>query len=134
MPRAEANRFGGFGVLGAVGNVCGEIRDALVGAPLADQRSLDVALAELDGTPDKSRLGANAILGVSLAAARARAQAGGIPLYRALNANAHVLPVPLVNLINGGKHASNGTVGLVRTWLVSVEATFTQLLYEPGDG
>jgi enolase len=105
--RDGGRRFGGFGVLTAVGNVTGEIRDALVGAPLPDQRSLDVALIDLDATPDKSRLGANAILGVSLAAARARAQAGGIPLYRALNANAHVLPVPLVNLINGGKHASN---------------------------
>ena len=69
--------------------------------------ALDVALVDLDGTPDKSRLGANAILGVSLAAARARAAAAGMPLYRALNANAHLLPVPLVNLINGGKHASN---------------------------
>ena len=79
----------------------------LVASVLPEQRALDVSLIELDATADKSRLGANAILGVSLAAARARAQAAGIPLYRALNANAHVLPVPLVNLINGGKHASN---------------------------
>ena len=105
--RDGGDRFGGFGVLTAVGNVTGEIRDTLVGEALPDQRSLDVALVDLDGTPDKSRLGANALLGVSLAAARARAQSGGVPLYRALNANAHVLPVPLVNLINGGKHASN---------------------------
>jgi enolase len=105
--RDGGERFGGFGVQTAVGNVAGEIRDALVGSALPEQRSLDVALCDLDGTPDKSRLGANAILGVSLAAARARAQAAGIPLYRALNANAHILPVPLVNLINGGKHASN---------------------------
>jgi enolase len=105
--RDGGDRFGGFGVRTAVGNVTGEIRDALVGSALPEQRSLDVALIDLDGTSDKSRLGANAILGVSLAAARARAQAAGIPLYRALNANAHVLPVPLVNLINGGKHASN---------------------------
>ncbi len=105
--RDGGDRFGGFGVLNAVGNVTSEIRDALVGSPLAEQRSLDNALIELDGTSDKSRLGANALLGVSLAAARARAQAAGIPLYRALNANAHILPVPLVNLINGGKHASN---------------------------
>jgi enolase len=105
--RDGGDRFGGFGVLTAVGNVAGEIRDILIGSALPDQRSLDVALIDLDGTPDKSRLGANALLGVSLAAARARAQAGGVPLYRALNANAHVLPVPLVNLINGGKHASN---------------------------
>jgi enolase len=105
--RDGGDRFGGFGVREAVANVTGEIAAALVGSPLADQRTLDRALIDLDGTPDKSRLGANAILGVSLAAARARAAASGTPLYRALNANAHVLPVPLVNLINGGKHASN---------------------------
>jgi enolase len=105
--RDGGDRFGGFGVLGAVGNVAGEIRGTLVGSPLPEQRSLDNSLIELDGTEDKSRLGANAILGVSLAAARARARAGRVPLYRALNANAHVVPVPLVNLINGGKHASN---------------------------
>ncbi len=105
--RDGGDRFGGFGVRGAVGSVTGEIAELLVGGALPDQRALDVALIDLDGTPDKSRLGANAILGVSLAAARARAAASGMPLYRALNANAHLLPVPLVNLINGGKHASN---------------------------
>jgi enolase len=105
--RDGGDRFGGFGVRDAVDNVTGEIAEALVGSALPDQRTLDQALINLDGTPDKSRLGANAILGVSLAAARARAAASGTPLYRALNANAHVLPVPLVNLINGGKHASN---------------------------
>jgi enolase len=105
--RDGGTRFGGFGVREAVANVAGEISESLLGSPLPDQRSLDRALVELDGTPDKSRLGANAILGVSLAAARARAEASGLPLYRALNANAHLLPVPLVNLINGGKHASN---------------------------
>ncbi|MET0750122.1 MAG: phosphopyruvate hydratase [Solirubrobacterales bacterium] len=105
--RDGGDRFGGFGVRDAVANVVGEIGESLIGAELPDQRTLDRALIDLDGTPDKSRLGANAILGVSLAAARARAAASGMPLYRALNANAHVLPVPLVNLINGGKHASN---------------------------
>ena len=105
--RDGGSRFGGFGVLGAVAAVNGEIRDSLVGRSLPEQRKLDSALIELDGTKQKSRLGANALLGVSLAAARARAASGGAPLYRALNANAHVLPVPLVNLINGGKHASN---------------------------
>ncbi len=105
--RDGGSRFGGFGVLGAVASVNGEIRDSLVGRSLPEQRKLDSALIELDGTKQKSRLGANALLGVSLAAARARAASGGAPLYRALNANAHVLPVPLVNLINGGKHASN---------------------------
>ncbi|MET0128272.1 MAG: phosphopyruvate hydratase [Solirubrobacterales bacterium] len=105
--RDGGDRFGGFGVRDAVANVVGEIGESLIGAELPDQRTLDRALIDLDGTSDKSRLGANAILGVSLAAARARAAASGMPLYRALNANAHVLPVPLVNLINGGKHASN---------------------------
>ena len=105
--RDGGRRFGGFGVLEAVANVNGELREALVGRPLAEQRALDLELIELDGTERKSRLGANAILGVSLAAARARAAAAGAPLYRHLNANAHVLPVPLVNLINGGRHASN---------------------------
>ena len=102
-----ASRFGGFGVLKAAGNVTGEIADALVGNDLTDQRALDRLLIELDGTEDKSRLGANAILGVSLAAARAAADYRGVPLYRSISSNAHVLPVPLVNLINGGKHASN---------------------------
>ena len=105
--RDGGGRFGGHGVLGAVAGVAGEIREALVGRPLPEQRALDAALVALDGTERKSRLGANAILGVSLAAARARAAAAGAPLYRHLSANAHLLPVPLVNLINGGRHASN---------------------------
>jgi enolase len=105
--RDGGSRFGGFGVLGATAAVNGELRESLVGRLLPTQRDLDSALIEIDGTERKERLGANAILGVSLAAARARAAAAGSPLYRALNANAHVLPVPLVNLINGGKHASN---------------------------
>jgi enolase len=100
-------RFGGFGVLDAVANVNGEIREALVGGPLPAQPDLDAALIELDGTERKSRLGANAIVGVSLAGARARAASAGLPLYRHLNPQASVLPVPLVNLINGGRHASN---------------------------
>jgi enolase len=105
--RDGGERFGGFGVLEAVGHVNGELADALVGRPLPSQRQLDATLVELDGTPDKSRLGANAILGVSLAAARAAAEVAGVPLYSHLSSNAHVLPVPLVNLINGGRHASN---------------------------
>ena len=105
--RDGGERFGGFGVRGAVDAVNGEIADALAGFEVSSQRALDAALIELDGTPDKGRLGANAILGVSLAAARAAAAAAGEPLYRHLNGNGHVLPVPLVNLINGGKHASN---------------------------
>ncbi len=105
--RDGGTRFGGFGVLGAVGAVNNELNEALVGRSLPGQRELDSELIAIDGTEQKSRLGANAILGVSLAAARARAASAGTPLYRALNANAHVLPAPLVNLINGGKHASN---------------------------
>jgi enolase 1/2/3 len=105
--RDAGPRFGGFGVLGAVAVVNGGLRELLGERELPGQRDLDSAMIDLDGTERKSRLGANAILGVSLAAARARAASAGTPLYRALNANAHVLPVPLVNLINGGKHASN---------------------------
>jgi enolase len=105
--RDGGRRFGGFGVLGAVANVNGEIREALVGRPLPTQRELDTTLIELDGTERKSRLGANAIVGVSLAAARARAVSAGLPLYRELSQSGHLLPVPLVNLINGGRHASN---------------------------
>ncbi|MGK2931408.1 MAG: phosphopyruvate hydratase [Solirubrobacterales bacterium] len=105
--RDGGKRFGGFGVLKASGHVTGEIADAILGTPLTDQRTLDAALISLDGTEDKSRLGANAILGVSLAAARAAADYRDVPLYRSISSNAHILPVPLVNLINGGKHASN---------------------------
>lgn len=105
--RDGGERFGGHGVLGAVDHVTDELAQALVGRPLTSQRELDATLTELDGTPDKSRLGANALLGVSLAAARAAATAAGAPLYAHLSSNAHVVPVPLVNLINGGRHASN---------------------------
>ncbi|MGB2851714.1 MAG: phosphopyruvate hydratase [Solirubrobacterales bacterium] len=105
--RDGGERFGGFGVLGAVQGVNGELADALVGEELPPQRALDAKLIAIDGTEDKGRLGANALLGVSLAAARASAALVDRPLYSYLNANGHVLPVPLVNLINGGKHASN---------------------------
>jgi enolase len=105
--RDGGERFGGFGVLGAVQAVNGELAAALVGEALPSQRALDARLIEIDGTDDKGRLGANALLGVSLAAARAAAAHRGLPLYAHLYANGHVLPVPLVNLINGGKHASN---------------------------
>jgi len=105
--RDGGTRFGGYGVRQAVANVNDRIAPALIGRSAAPQRALDAALLELDGTDDKSALGANAILGVSLAAARAAAAAHGMPLYRYVNANAHLLPAPQVNLINGGKHASN---------------------------
>jgi enolase len=105
--RDGGSRFGGFGVRGAVSNVVDQIGPALRGFPTADQRALDARLCELDGTEDKSKLGANAIIGVSLAAARATAASLGTPLYRHLHRNAHVLPLPLLNLINGGRHAAN---------------------------
>jgi len=100
--------YGGKGVLQAVENVRREIRPLLVGFDASDQRGLDAALIALDGTPNKSRLGANAVLGVSLAAAKAAAAEARVPLYRWIGgANAHVLPVPMMNVVNGGAHAQN---------------------------
>ena len=99
-------RYGGKGVQKAVYNVLNEIAPKIMGSDISDQAALDAALIELDGTPDKSRLGANAILGVSLAAAHAAADAMEIPLYRYLGgAQAHLLPLPLANILNGGVHA-----------------------------
>jgi len=98
----------GKGVTQAVGNVNGEITEAIRGRDADDQQGLDRALIELDGTPNKSRLGANAILGVSLAAAHAAAREEGLPLWRYLGGEgAHVLPVPMMNVLNGGAHADN---------------------------
>ena len=100
--------YGGKGVTEAVANVEGEIAKAVRGIDAADQGTLDRAMIELDGTPNKARLGANAILGVSLAAARAAAAEAGVPLYRWLGGDeARVLPVPMMNVINGGAHAQN---------------------------
>jgi enolase len=102
-------RYGGKGVQNAVQAVVTEIDEALVGFDSQDQRLVDAALMTVDGTENKSRLGANAILGVSLANARAAAESTGQPLYRYLGGpNAHVLPVPLMNIINGGAHADTG--------------------------
>lgn len=104
----EETRYGGKGVLHAVHAVNGEIADAVIGMDAGNQPELDRAMRELDGTENKSRLGANAILGVSLAAARAAAQAYGLPLYAYLGGvNAKTLPVPMMNILNGGAHASN---------------------------
>ena len=104
----DKNRYGGKGVLQAVDAVNGEIFDALSGFDAADQRRLDTTLINLDGTDNKSRLGANAILGVSLAAAKAAAISAGAPLYKYVGGvSARVLPVPLMNIINGGAHADN---------------------------
>jgi enolase len=105
----DASRYGGKGVLNAVENVNSLIADELWGFDAVDQVALDETLIELDGTPNKGRLGANAILGVSLAAARAAAQAVGLPLYRYIGgASARTLPVPMMNILNGGKHAMDG--------------------------
>ncbi|MFW6198228.1 MAG: phosphopyruvate hydratase [Acidobacteriota bacterium] len=104
----DAGRFGGKGVLDAVDNVNGTIADCLLGLEVTDQPLIDRVLLEVDGTDDKSRLGANAILGASLACARCAADVVGIPLFRYLGGvDARTLPVPLLNVINGGAHADN---------------------------
>jgi enolase len=107
----DAKRYGGKGVLRAVSHAQGELAQLAVGRPLgtlAEQQALDRALIEADGTPTKARLGANAILGVSLAAARAAANATGVPLYRFIGGEqASLLPAPMMNVINGGAHADN---------------------------
>ncbi len=106
----DASRYNGKGVLKAVRAVNEDIAEALIGFDAADQIGLDQELIALDGTPNKSKLGANAILGVSLAAAKAAAAAFGLPLYRYLGGmHAHVLPVPMMNIMNGGQHATNST-------------------------
>jgi enolase len=104
----DKGRYGGKGVLNAAGNVDTELAQVVVGLDAADQRTLDLAMIEADGTPNKGRLGANAILGVSMAAAKAAAEASALPLYRYLGgAGAHTLPVPCANIMNGGAHAAN---------------------------
>ncbi len=104
----EPGRFGGKGVLQAVVNVHDAIAPALIGMEADEQRAIDRALLAMDGSDDKSTLGANAILGVSLATAKAAADAQGLPLWRSLGGpNAHVLPTPMLNVINGGAHADN---------------------------
>jgi enolase len=104
----DKSRWSGKGVQKAVDAVNGEIADTLLGFDAEDQAEVDAAMIALDGTPNKARLGANAILGVSLATAKAAADARGLPLYRYVGGvNAHVLPVPMMNIINGGEHADN---------------------------
>ncbi len=106
--RDGGSAWGGMGVTQAVSHVNGEIQDCLRGMDAADQGALDAALIDLDGTPTKGRLGANAILGASLAAAHAAAASAGVELYEWVGgADAHVLPVPMMNVINGGAHADN---------------------------
>jgi enolase len=104
----DKERYGGKGVLSAVSNVDGELAQVVVGMDVTDQRSLDLAMIEADGTENKGRLGANAILGISLAAAKAAAEAAALPLFRYLGGpGAYTLPVPCANIMNGGAHAAN---------------------------
>lgn len=103
--RDGGQRFGGKGVITAVENIRGEIAARVVGMDPADQKAIDMAMVELDGTENKKRLGANAIIAVSLAAAKAGAMAEGLPLYEHIGDNGVTLPVPMLNIINGGKHA-----------------------------
>lgn len=106
--RDGGDAWRGKGVATAVGNVNGELSQVVLGRDVVDQRGLDQAMIDADGTPNKARLGANALLGISLAAAHAAAADHGLPLYRYLGgANAHVLPVPMMNVLNGGEHADN---------------------------
>ena len=108
MRDGDKERFGGKGVTKAVENVNGEIADALLGLDVLHQVQIDNTLIDLDGTDNKSRLGANAMLGVSMACARVAAEYLGLPLYKYLGGvNAKVLPAPMMNVINGGAHASN---------------------------
>ena len=120
--RDGGTRFGGKGVMTAVGFVNGEIADELDGIDALEQRLIDTALINLDGTDNKARLGANAILGVSLAVAKAAAAELELPLYRYVGGpNAHVLPVPMLNVVNGGVHADN-TIDLQEFMIMPVGA------------
>ena len=103
----DKSRYLGKGVLKAVANIDGELRDAVIGMEVSDQTALDQTMIDLDGTDNKARLGANAILAVSLAAAHAAAQEKAIPLYRYLSSGPYRMPVPMMNIINGGAHADN---------------------------
>jgi enolase 1/2/3 len=125
----DDERFGGKGVQQAVSHVDSSIAEAVEGMDATDQRAVDAALTELDGTPNKGNLGANAILGTSLAVARAAAEEAGLPLYRYVGgADAHLLPVPMMNVVNGGAHADN-TIDLQEFMVVPVGAeTFADAL------
>jgi enolase len=106
----DPERYGGKGVLNAVANVNEKIAPKLIGTPVSDQRAIDEAMIALDGTPNKANLGANAILGVSLAAAHAASEAADISLFRYLGGEeANLLPLPMLNILNGGKHAEGST-------------------------
>src|SRR5215213_6328874 len=119
----DKGRFGGKGVLNAVANVNEPIAEAVVGLDVLDQVGVDTTMQALDGTPNKGKLGANAILGVSLAVARAAADAVGLPLYRYLGGpSARTLPVPMMNILNGGKHAEGSSVDMQEFMVMPVGA------------
>ncbi len=145
----DNDRYLGKGVLDAVEHVNGEIADELVGLEASDQRAIDEALIELDGTDNKANLGANAVLGASLAAARAAAQSSGLPLYKYVGGvNAHLLPTPMMNILNGGVHADNnvdfqefmvmpvgaGTFAEALRWCAEIYHTLKKVLHEAGLG
>ena len=125
----DPDRYGGKGVLNAVEAVLDEIGPALIGYDATEQRVVDAKLIELDGTPDKSRLGANAILGVSLAVAKAAAESADLDLFRYVGGpNAHILPVPMLNILNGGAHA-DGNVDVQEFMIAPIgAATFREAL------
>ena len=119
----DAGRYQGKGVLTAVENVNGEIAECLLGLNVLDQPSVDRVLIEVDGTPNKSRLGANALLGTSLACARAASNALGLPLYNYVGGcNAKVMPVPMMNVLNGGAHATGSNVDIQEFMIMPVGA------------
>lgn len=126
----DKSRYGGKGVLTAVENVNGEIAEAMVGLNALDQVSLDKMLIDIDGTPNKTRLGANAILGASLACAKAAAEATGVSLYNYIGgANAKTLPVPMMNVLNGGAHATGSNVDIQEFMIMPVGAeSFSEAL------
>src|SRR5680860_1003041 len=119
----DRKRYGGKGVLEAVSFVTGDLAEAVVGMDAFDQVEIDQIMRNVDGTPNKGRVGANAILGVSLAVARAAAEAAGLPLYRYLGGpNARTLPVPMMNILNGGKHAEGSSVDMQEFMVMPVGA------------
>jgi len=117
----DKSKYGGKGVLTAVNNINTEIKAALVGKDGTDQAAIDNLMIELDGTHNKARLGANAILAVSIATAQAAAQSKGLPLYAYLKTDTYQMPVPMMNIINGGEHADN-TVDIQEFMIMPVGA------------
>ena len=145
----DKERYLGKGTLDAVGHVNDEIADALVGFEADDQRAIDDVMLELDGTDNKGALGANAILGVSLACAKAAAESAGLPLYKYVGGvNGHILPTPMMNILNGGVHADNNvdfqefmimpvgaeTFAEALRWCAEIYHTLKKVLHEAGLG